>query len=219
MYGLVQKSVSRICRICDGSRAWQLLFIVILADDGFFYWCLTYFIQESQNCPLSGAVSLCNPFDLVIADEDFRKGFNNVYDKALANGLREIFKRWNYARRLPFPVIKTLSSIASNSKMAFQQFHLNRHLLLFEDMGGEYNIPLAAKARTVKDFDEALTRGMRITSIPMLILCPGSSSFYVHSKNNAPEKIEQLTRLLFCSFFRFQVSWWLLFSFKQFWFY
>lgn len=49
--------------------------------------------QESQNCPLSGAVSLCNPFNLVIADEDFHKGFNNVYDKALARALREIFKK------------------------------------------------------------------------------------------------------------------------------
>ncbi|KAK3018822.1 hypothetical protein RJ639_003450, partial [Escallonia herrerae] len=43
-----------------------------------------YLGQESHMCPLSGAVSLCNPLNLVIADEDFHKGFNNVYDKALA---------------------------------------------------------------------------------------------------------------------------------------
>ncbi|KAI4312662.1 hypothetical protein MLD38_037463 [Melastoma candidum] len=49
---------------------------------------------------LSGAESLCNPFNLIIADEDFRK-----------------------------------------------------------DMGGEYNIPLAVNVKTVKDFDEGLTRG------------------------------------------------------------
>jgi len=57
---------------------------------------LSYFIvslQESHSCLLSGAVSLCNPFNLVIADEDFHKGFNNVYDKALANSLRKIFKK------------------------------------------------------------------------------------------------------------------------------
>lgn len=53
----------------------------------------TLLLQESHNCPLSGAVSLCNPFNLVIADEDFRKGFNNVYDKALARSLRNIFKK------------------------------------------------------------------------------------------------------------------------------
>ncbi|KAL7184828.1 hypothetical protein ACSBR2_026881 [Camellia fascicularis] len=84
-----------------------------------------YLGQESHNCPLSGAASLCNPFNLVIADEDFRTGFNIVYDKALANSLCKIFKK---------------------------------HSLLFEDMGGEYNIELAANAKSVKEFDEGLTR-------------------------------------------------------------
>ncbi|KAE8690175.1 Embryoproteinsis-associated protein EMB8 [Hibiscus syriacus] len=72
-----------------------------------------YLGHESHACPLSGAVSLCNPFNLVIADEDFHKGFNNVYDKALARALCKIFKK---------------------------------HALLFEDMEGEFNIPLAANA-------------------------------------------------------------------------
>ncbi|XAR70093.1 Alcohol O-acetyltransferase [Bertholletia excelsa] len=84
-----------------------------------------YLGQESHYCSLSGAVSLCNPFNLVIADEDFRKGFNNVYDKALANALCKIFKK---------------------------------HALLFEDLGGEYNIPSAASAKSVREFDEGLTR-------------------------------------------------------------
>ncbi|XP_051145746.1 embryogenesis-associated protein EMB8 [Andrographis paniculata] len=84
-----------------------------------------YVGQESFSCPLAGAVSLCNPFNLIIADEDFRKGFNIVYDKALANSLCKIFKR---------------------------------HALLFEDIGGEYNIPMAANAKSVREFDEGLTR-------------------------------------------------------------
>ncbi|RCV07553.1 hypothetical protein SETIT_1G253800v2 [Setaria italica] len=84
-----------------------------------------YLGEETDKCPLSGAVSLCNPFNLVIADEDFHKGFNNVYDRALANALRTIFKK---------------------------------HALLFEDMEGEYDIPKAANAKTVRDFDEGLTR-------------------------------------------------------------
>uniref|UniRef100_A0A3Q7IRB7 AB hydrolase-1 domain-containing protein n=1 Tax=Solanum lycopersicum TaxID=4081 RepID=A0A3Q7IRB7_SOLLC len=46
---------------------------------------------ESHSCLLSGAVFLSNPFNLIIADEDFHKGFNNVYDKALANFFRKIF--------------------------------------------------------------------------------------------------------------------------------
>jgi predicted alpha/beta-fold hydrolase len=52
-----------------------------------------YLGEETDKCVLSGAVSLCNPFDLVIADEDFHKGFNNVYDRALAKALRNIFKK------------------------------------------------------------------------------------------------------------------------------
>ncbi|XP_010267450.1 PREDICTED: embryogenesis-associated protein EMB8 isoform X2 [Nelumbo nucifera] len=84
-----------------------------------------YLGQEFHTCALSGAVSLCNPFNLVIADEDFRKGFNIVYDKALARSLRKIFEK---------------------------------HSLLFEDMGSEYNIQLAANAKSVKEFDEGLTR-------------------------------------------------------------
>ncbi|XP_071919643.1 embryogenesis-associated protein EMB8-like isoform X2 [Coffea arabica] len=84
-----------------------------------------YLGQESRSCVLSGAVSLCNPFNLVIADEDFRKGFNIVYDKSLANGLCKIF---------------------------------TEHAPLFEEMDGEYNISAAANAKSVREFDEALTR-------------------------------------------------------------
>lgn len=84
-----------------------------------------YLGQESHNCPLSGAVSLCNPFDLVVSDADFRKGFNKIYDKALSSALSKIF---------------------------------NKHALLFEDIGGEYNIPLVANAKSVRDFDDGLTR-------------------------------------------------------------
>ncbi|KAM0059934.1 putative alcohol O-acetyltransferase [Helianthus debilis subsp. tardiflorus] len=52
-----------------------------------------YLAQESAGCRLSGAVSLCNPFDLVAADEDLRKGFSIVYDKIIASTLRRIFKK------------------------------------------------------------------------------------------------------------------------------
>jgi hypothetical protein len=56
--------------------------------------CIYILFQETDKCPLSGAVSLCNPFNLVIADEDFHKGFNNVYDRALARALTTIFKKY-----------------------------------------------------------------------------------------------------------------------------
>ncbi|XP_057967472.1 embryogenesis-associated protein EMB8-like [Malania oleifera] len=84
-----------------------------------------YLGEDCHTCPLSGAVSLCNPFSLAIADEDIRKGFNIVYDKNLASALRKIFKK---------------------------------HIVLFEDIGGEYNIPFSANAKSIKDFDEGVTR-------------------------------------------------------------
>lgn len=42
-------------------------------------------------------------------------------------------------------------------KLSFSFFC--RHSLLFEDIGGGFNIPMAANAETVRDFDEGLTRG------------------------------------------------------------
>jgi predicted alpha/beta-fold hydrolase len=90
-----------------------------------------YLGQEGEHCPLSGAVSLCNPFDLVAADKDFHKGFNNLYDKALARGLRK---------------------------------NIKKHAALFTNIGGEYNIPKATVAKSVRDFDDGLTRGMPVNS-------------------------------------------------------
>ncbi|KAL5719012.1 hypothetical protein ACHQM5_011850 [Ranunculus cassubicifolius] len=81
--------------------------------------------QESNNCSLSGAVSLCNPFKPVLANEDLRKGFNNIYEKVLAGTMRNFFKK---------------------------------HSHLFKDMGGDYNIKLVANAKSVRDFDDGLTR-------------------------------------------------------------
>ncbi|GAV88905.1 Abhydrolase_6 domain-containing protein [Cephalotus follicularis] len=86
---------------------------------------VNYLGRDSNTCPLSGAVSLCNPFNLVISDVDLRKGLNNIYDRALASSLRRIFKK---------------------------------HALLFEDIGGEFNIPLAANCKTVREYDEGITR-------------------------------------------------------------
>ncbi|PWA50446.1 hypothetical protein CTI12_AA472430 [Artemisia annua] len=52
-----------------------------------------YLGQEGDRCLLSGAVSLGNPFNLVLTDEGFHKGFNNVYDKTLGASLSKIFRR------------------------------------------------------------------------------------------------------------------------------
>ncbi|XP_021288681.1 embryogenesis-associated protein EMB8 [Herrania umbratica] len=54
---------------------------------------VNYLGRKANNCALTGAVSLCNPFDLVIADENLRKGFNNIYDRALREALCRIFTK------------------------------------------------------------------------------------------------------------------------------
>ncbi|GJP54053.1 hypothetical protein CLOM_g13169 [Closterium sp. NIES-68] len=84
-----------------------------------------YLAQEGEEVPLAGAVSLCNPFDLVLADKNFHIGFNNFYDQRLGSTLRGIYAG---------------------------------HASLFEGLGGEYDIELVARAKTVRDFDVGLTR-------------------------------------------------------------
>eukprot|EP00252_Welwitschia_mirabilis_P001173 TRINITY_DN11092_c0_g1_i1.p1 TRINITY_DN11092_c0_g1~~TRINITY_DN11092_c0_g1_i1.p1 ORF type:complete len:464 (-),score=44.44 TRINITY_DN11092_c0_g1_i1:233-1624(-) len=84
-----------------------------------------YLGEERSDCLLSGAVSLCNPFHLPVADEDIQKGFNDVYNRALAKALSRIFRR---------------------------------HLRLFEGIEGEYDLSLAANAKSIREFDAGLTR-------------------------------------------------------------
>ncbi|GJR58774.1 embryogenesis-associated protein EMB8-like protein [Tanacetum coccineum] len=78
-----------------------------------------YLGQEGKSCLLSGAVSLGNPFSLVIANSDFHKGFKRVYNKTLSASL---------------------------------------HAPLFEEIEGDYNIPAACNSKSIREFDESLTR-------------------------------------------------------------
>ena len=63
----------------------------------------------------------------VTCDENFKIGFNRVYDRNLANGLRKIYKN---------------------------------HEHLFEGLQdkGAYQLDLAANCKTIRDFDDAITR-------------------------------------------------------------
>ncbi|KAL7607989.1 embryogenesis-associated protein EMB8 [Lactuca sativa] len=84
-----------------------------------------YLGKESGARRFSGAVSMCNPFNLVMSDEDICQGFSRIYNRSLGKALGGILKK---------------------------------HLPLFEDIGGDYNIPLAANAETIREYDEGLTR-------------------------------------------------------------
>ncbi|CAL8470709.1 g10251 [Coccomyxa elongata] len=84
-----------------------------------------YLGEEGPNTPISAAVSMCNPFNLVTCDNNFHVGFNRIYDRNLAHSLRNIYKR---------------------------------HERLFDGIGGEYQLDLAAKCESIRDFDDAITR-------------------------------------------------------------
>ena len=86
---------------------------------------------------VAAAVSMANPFDLVLSDKNFERGFNRVYDFNLARSLRTIFAE-------------------------------HAHLWEDEGKGGEENKSLgldplfdparAKAAKTIRDFDDAITR-------------------------------------------------------------
>eukprot|EP00899_Mesostigma_viride_P007739 jgi/Mesvir1/16967/Mv15815-RA.1 len=84
-----------------------------------------YLGEEGSRTPLSLAISMCNPFDLVICDKKFQEGFNRIYDANLAKSLRGIY---------------------------------SSHHGLFEGIGGDFQPERARTCRSVREFDEAITR-------------------------------------------------------------
>lgn len=82
-----------------------------------------------------------------------------------------------------------------------------RHALLFEGMEGEYNIPLAANAKSVREFDEGLTRGMQyISQMESCFLFFFAMIMY----------FLRVSSIIPCSFLWLQVCGWLLLYLKQF---
>ena len=87
---------------------------------------LTNFLgEEGENAKLTGAVAMCNPFDLNACDAALQNGFfGTVYSRAMAKNMRALFAP---------------------------------HEHLFQGLPNYDNV-LVANAKTVRDFDEAVTR-------------------------------------------------------------
>jgi predicted alpha/beta-fold hydrolase len=87
---------------------------------------LTNFLgEEGEACKLSGAVAMCNPFDLNACDDALSRGFfGTVYSRSMAKNMRKLFAP---------------------------------HAHLFAGLPG-YDRALVENSRTVRDFDEAVTR-------------------------------------------------------------
>ncbi|KXZ45822.1 hypothetical protein GPECTOR_50g616 [Gonium pectorale] len=54
---------------------------------------LRYLGEEGSATPLRAAVSLCNPFNLVVSNEGLTRGFSRIYDLNLARALQRIFAK------------------------------------------------------------------------------------------------------------------------------
>lgn len=88
-----------------------------------------YLGEEGKNTPVQAAAVMCNPFDLTVSDKNFNNGFNRIYDWNLAKALRRIYSK--------------------------------HHSLFVESAArGEkpYDPERALRAKTIRDFDDAITR-------------------------------------------------------------
>lgn len=62
-------------------------------------------LQESGARRFSGAVSMCNPFNLVMSDEDICQGFSRIYNRSLGKALGGILKKYSYFMFHPFVIV------------------------------------------------------------------------------------------------------------------
>jgi predicted alpha/beta-fold hydrolase len=89
-----------------------------------------YLGEEQDRTPISAAVAMCNPFNLPLSDANFKKGFNRIYDWNLARSLNRIY---------------------------------SKHHHLFEEeaasaSGRPYRPDVAIQAKTIREFDDSITR-------------------------------------------------------------
>lgn len=87
-----------------------------------------YLGEEGDKCIVEAAAALCNPFDLTISDRNFHRQFNRIYDFNLASSLRRIYKKHHHL------------FVEAASK------------------GVKYDPDRALRAKTIRDFDDAITR-------------------------------------------------------------
>ena len=83
---------------------------------------VNYLGEEGDKAPIAAAVSLCNPFDLVISDANFSTGFNRVYDTNLATSLRTIHAKHAHLWDTPAGKAKHFNSAAALQATTIRQF-------------------------------------------------------------------------------------------------
>ncbi|GJZ62259.1 hypothetical protein Tco_0618396, partial [Tanacetum coccineum] len=78
------------CRCCEGLESdYPYRFLYLHTPSV----TTTDFEGESDRCLLSGAVSLCSPFNVALTDDDMNKVFNKVYINGLGTSQSKVFRR------------------------------------------------------------------------------------------------------------------------------
>ncbi|GJY23760.1 hypothetical protein Tco_0397418 [Tanacetum coccineum] len=78
------------CRCCEGLESdYPYRFLYLHTPSV----TTTDFEGEGDRCLLSGAVSLCSPFNVALTDDDMNKVFNKVYINGLETSQSKVFRR------------------------------------------------------------------------------------------------------------------------------
>ena len=88
-----------------------------------------YLGEERDECIIEAAAALCNPFDLTVSDKNFQKGFSRVYVFNLPQSLRRIYKNPHHL-------------FVDATAKGIRKFEPER----------------ALNAKTIREFDDAITR-------------------------------------------------------------
>ncbi|EGZ14956.1 hypothetical protein PHYSODRAFT_333242 [Phytophthora sojae] len=168
-----------------------------------------YLGEEGDKAPLTGAVSVGNPFDLAICSANFGGSLFNrmTYDKALNSNLRELFfNKCNAAEHfVDFPGVDLEAIKASRTVRDFDDtltkyvFHYNTVDDYYNDAGsvkklGDVRVPLLcinAEDDPIS-ISSALPKDDEVRSNPNVILCTtksgGHLAFYESSLRDHAEQ-------------------------------
>ena len=88
----------------------------------------------------------------VVSDNNFKSGFNRCVHKA-CRACKHLLQR-----SLSLKCPGSWGSVYDHNLARGLRTIFKRHETLFEGIGGEYQPDLAANCRTIRDFDDAITR-------------------------------------------------------------
>eukprot|EP00242_Pyramimonas_sp_CCMP2087_P002582 CAMPEP_0198228596 /NCGR_PEP_ID=MMETSP1445-20131203/113677_1 /TAXON_ID=36898 /ORGANISM="Pyramimonas sp., Strain CCMP2087" /LENGTH=514 /DNA_ID=CAMNT_0043909001 /DNA_START=303 /DNA_END=1847 /DNA_ORIENTATION=+ len=120
---------------------------------------VNYVAEEEEGCMLSSAVSLCNPFDLPLCNQALQVSLCNPFDLPLCNQALQVSLcnpfdlplcnqalQEGFARIYDKSLSKKLGSIIAT------------HRMLWDGIGGAFDVDRAVNCKDIREFDDAITR-------------------------------------------------------------